>query len=1153
MVRRTGDYPAYDVLVTFPGSGALSAAGADASAPGVDQVAVYVDDVLVGRDYTASLVSGSHAQYEVTISPVALGWSRDTYFVDPGETAHQLKVTIADPAGAITQMIRQFGPVRENIPVDIALWTPFDDTTYETDETGVLPAGKTIQIAAEAIQYEWECEYVSFRGSDPYAMPPDCGDVAHQVSRVDYYVDGTLVGTTTAPAADYLYVLQWDAGGLALGDHTVLAIAVDTDGVSHASAIRTIHVVEGTPALDVDRTVTRHGNYYQVDLTLSLDPDAAGPARLKELVDYVDELIPVETETPTYTLEMEYSLWLGTAERRSRITVDFGTTSQDWIYLAPGNSHTVSYKAVPALYEDGEANPRIGVSDIDVTYLYEGETYTTSYDRYWQSLSSVQSALNAADYILVTNPPNLMDLYGDSSTANLLSSMARLATIRNGALGLLKTYTGSDENLRDLTQPGGYWAEALNPAFSTTLGGYMLIVGETEIVPAFNSWDMDVCWSIDGDDLHCYGGDNDIIAHDQWYANTSGDGAPELIVGRIVGNAAWQLDRPMIVSNNIYEGLAGYEYQAPGRALLVAGSNDNASTFADNISTIEMILNNGGDDDWLVEELILPSSYPGLAVQSGLSSGVSLLHLMGHGGPTSFEGALSTADPPDFYGFSPFVFAASCLTGKYESSNDTSLAESLFDHGASAYIGAVQVSPISVNDEMSAWFYSHNWDWETGESLGKAFSQLERDFYDEWAYYDWYRFWVKEYNFYGDPKLGASAPPVGGLALQAAPLAPVTSLHVQVPAYVVSTTVDGFDQVTIPGGRTLQDQGQPSVPYWAVTVDYAPGVRVQDVTLTARSGRSTPTGLVLPTTVMTYDADPLPDSGIIRPLDLVEDDEWFPALDEIYDWEVVQNPDGSSVLHVQVLPFHTQLATTNAEWYDDFTFAIDVLTSEVAIDALQLGNAPYDPGDVVQADVWLSKSGPAQDVILAPTVRSLNTGGVIEGLPLQALHDLAGPAQVEVEWDTGAIAPGLYLLWIDLYDGAGNWLDSASEMVEVGAAAAEITTLTASPEVFTPGDAVDVAVTLSNTGPTTVAGDLIVQVQTIGGLTVTAAYTHAVTSLAPGQQVVLEDTWQTTGIARGDYRVISYAKYAGRISEVATATLTTEQRIYLPLVVRAGP
>ena len=80
--------------------------------------------------------------------------------------------------------------------------------------------------------------------------------------------------------------------------------------------------------------------------------------------------------------------------------------------------------------------------------------------------------------------------------------------------------------------------------------------------------------------------------------------------------------------------------------------------------------------------------------------------------------------------------------------------------------------------------------------------------------------------------------------------------------------------------------------------------------------------------------------------------------------EVVQNPDGSSVLHVQVLPFHTQLATTNAEWYDDFTFAIDVLTSEVAIDALQLGDAPYDPGDVVPAMCWLSKSGTAQDVIL---------------------------------------------------------------------------------------------------------------------------------------------------------------------------------------------
>ena len=57
------------------------------------------------------------------------------------------------------------------------------------------------------------------------------------------------------------------------------------------------------------------------------------------------------------------------------------------------------------------------------------------------------------------------------------------------------------------------------------------------------------------------------------------------------------------------------------------------------------------------------------------------------------------------------------------------------------------------------------------------------------------------------------------------------------------------------------------------------------------------------------------------------------------------------------------------------------------------------------------------------------------------------------------------------------------------------------------------------------AGDLTVQVQTIGGLTVAAGGLHPRdASLAAGQQVVLEDTWQTTGIARGDYRVISYAK-----------------------------
>ena len=44
---------------------------------------------------------------------------------------------------------------------------------------------------------------------------------------------------------------------------------------------------------------------------------------------------------------------------------------------------------------------------------------------------------------------------------------------------------------------------------------------------------------------------------------------------------------------------------------------------------------------------------------------------------------------------------------------------------------------------------------------------------------------------------------------------------------------------------------------------------------------------------------------------------------EIYNWEVTQNPDGSSELVIQVYPFHYQPTTTNVEWYDTFTFDVD--------------------------------------------------------------------------------------------------------------------------------------------------------------------------------------------------------------------------------------
>jgi hypothetical protein len=776
----------------------------------------------------------------------------------------------------------------------------------------------------------------------------------------------------------------------------------------------------------------------------------------------------------------------------------------------------------------------------------------------------VADAVGASDYILVTNPDRLHALYNDEKVYDLLSSMAHLAVLRNGVLGLLDEYEGSDERLRDLISSGGYWAEALHPDFLKLEKGYMMIVGETEVVPAWNNYNFDICWNIPGETLYCSKSDNDVHYHDQWYSSRSAISLkPHLSVGRIIGNTAAQLEWPILTSIGVYEGQSGYEYQVAGRALVVSGygkSVQEKSWFDGHGYLVGCTLdNNNGVADWDVEVLTLTQTSPDVPLHNSIASGISLLHLMSHGSVDGWgSGALTTGNPPNFNGYSPFVFAPACLTGNYEAGDDYNLAESLFDQGIAVYIGSTQVSPVKKNMEMGLWFYKHDWSTSSEEAIGRAFIQLEKDFYDEWDWdgYDWYKFWIAEFNYYGDPKFGASAPtPLDAADAAMAPLTPTTSLNIQVPTYVVTPTVDGFDQVEIPDGRMILGEGLHEVPYWITSIDYEPGYRVQGVDLTLRSGQVLTTGLNLPVASMTHSALVAPSAdGFTQTLTLTEDDEWFVPLDQVYEWHVTQNPDGSSTLTLQVFPFHYQPATTNVEWYDTFNFEIDVISNTVAVDHFALDKAVYAPGDTVQAEMWLSNSGDAQDVIMVPTVRNLVTDKVIDGEELDSLHDVSGAyVYYSFEWDSSGFEPGQYVLWVDVLDADGNLLYTTGEMFQLGSISAEITAFVASPGFFQPGDAVDISMTVSNTGHMPIDGEAIIMVQPSGVATATATFTHTVTGLVSGGTLVLEDTWDTTGVARGDYRILGYVKYEAKATEVAAVEVTTQRYIYLPLVIKGGP
>jgi hypothetical protein len=134
---------------------------------------------------------------------------------------------------------------------------------------------------------------------------------------------------------------------------------------------------------------------------------------------------------------------------------------------------------------------------------------------------------------------------------------------------------------------------------------------------------------------------------------------------------------------------------------------------------------------------------------------ISFLVISGHGnsgGPSP----IGTSWDSEWGNFTqhPIVFSMSCLTGYYKG---WTFGDSLFDHGAAVFIGSPEVSARTQNNETIRKYFDtgfgHYWN-IYGPSAGKAFRDYERYRATQSS---WWKFWVYEYNYYGDPKF-----PFGG-------------------------------------------------------------------------------------------------------------------------------------------------------------------------------------------------------------------------------------------------------------------------------------------------------------------------------------------------------------------------------------------------------
>lgn len=927
---------------------------------------------------------------------------------------------------------------------------------------------------------------------------------------------------------------EWDATSLT-GNYTLTVQVFDID---NKSAFADVPVVvqkfapQLPPKLKVSHSVTRytHPHYFAVNLVATNEGEQA--AENVVIQDYLTGFQPIEDTLATPT-SANYEAFYDAYKKEWECRI----TSNETIPAMQSRNYT--YFVVPVLHDLSAAAPSIGhltraSYDEDAQGFRIHDSFAVPVaqalsDGQWKSLSQAyKDAVGNSNYIIATNPTRLFG-YGSAHTNDvhdLLSLMAELGSHQRGVLGLLDKY--DLYHLRDLVKPGGTWAKQMHPDYSKKLGGYLMIVGETAVVPASNTKNWQQHWSD--------GSTTDKVRHsDQRYADTvGGDTAPDLIVGRIVGDDPGELMEPIQTSLDVVQGTAGHGFDY-SHALLFSGDGDHHDKFVKNVNSITSKLTSKGLNVYKMHREDFLSDSAALTDFQNHTSGRDFIYMNAHGNSQScgFVSASNLATT-NFGSANPIVFAPSCLTGNYVQGD---LAEAFLQNNAAVYIGSTQVSAIQRN-AVAGTHFCGSFNPSAPESVGKRFSETERHMITSSYGSKKYKFWVYEYNLYGDPKYGAIPatsvdPPEPEEGPDDEP--PPTSTAVTVPAYTVTNT-DGEDHVEIPGGVLRHEEGAPVVPVYTTSIDYPAGYEIQHVELVERSGLVTDIGLLLPIA----EADHLssdPDGGNAPPDEGEGEDEggWFPP--EIYDWNVLENPDGSTTLTIVMYPVYYDRGTTEIHFYPNYSFEIHYTESPVAITSLTTEKNVYEEGEIVSPAIEFENVAEARDIVFSALIRRYPTQEVVDGLQLRTLANLTGKAHFAPPWPTAGVEPGQYAVEAALYEPSGNLLDKKTEVIQVGTIRGDITNFSATPERFDLGGVVDLSMSFENAGTLDIAGRAVMRVQDENGATI-QEFSHVFMALPPGDTVYVADGWDTTGALPGSYSILGYVIYNSVTTDPVIAMVT---------------
>ncbi len=1118
----------------------LRATLADAAC--TDKVNFYFHGELIGTDYAADGQS-----FEAHLSPYQQGLTSSEFF---GQQ-HGITAQAYNFLGQSSFQTILFTPPVRRAPMLLNIVSPPDGKTVFVAGS-LVPPGTDLLVKVYAAELDWKCTWDNSLVGVPLGLGPvNCSDVDKWASQVRVYINSNLEHTFDNPG--YNMAIALPLGGKPPGEYSLMVCANASDTTLTCVA-QPLYVERGQPDLELTRTISRVGNYFKVEHEIkNLGTVSVG---LKVLYgDFMSGFMPADTIIAGRgTPELAY-YHVDERETQVRIWLDEGGP----LSLSPGGTLKVAYPIVPILYETQWADQYKLGTGVHLEYRIQGisgdkqahfsvanaQVYDTSTGVNVPMAQAVADAFRRSDYVIVTNPQNLLnnlDGTGFTQVHSLMTKMAHLAFLRNGVLGFMESSNAAV--LDHLTDPDDHlhWTTSLNPNFKVKNQGYVLIVGETEIVPS---------WYVNEDHFTTYPGVPD-HAHqsDLWYADHGGKTArPELALGRLIGDEAYILRRSLDTSIAVAGGIATFDRS---HALLISGRGSGVTTYF--IPTVNHIAGDLGELGINATVLHL-YNVPGgnhLAYYNALQASVpdqDVILYYGHGNVDLWGDGLVTTEvwglSSTFGDVPPLAFAVTCLAGNYENGDDYNIAEDFMSYGAGAYIGATESTEREASDYAAMWFMGN---WPFNQAVGVNLNNTKIAVWDTDSggeAYDHEKLWAFVYNLYGDPKYGM---PWGAQAATAATRveqSAATTLHVHVPAIEV-TQVEGLDRVSIPGGLLRLIPGRYRTPYWALRQDYPAGQRIQSVSLTALSSPVITTGLHLITSTLGLDC--IGCTPLTRPL-LLDTEGWAPALGHKYDWSVEENTDGSSTLLLKVYPFFYNVETRDVLFYQDFTFDVGLLTSSVQVIRLDTDKDVYHPGETVAIDLGINNPGAAQDLWIEAAIKTPISDQVVEGLPLHVMSELTGTASLALGWNTAGAAMGNYVVELRLLNTAGVLLDSEVSQFRVGAFSGEVTGLSVTPQFFRPGNDIAIAMTFRNTGDTPITGTAVTLVK-MDGITTTARFTHTVTAVAPGATRTFNDTWNTTGITGTDYSILAYVQFNATATETRSVNVSTVRRLYLPVVLK---